>query len=420
MTRMFCALLSVSALVVCAAPQIKSGSVSVSQDPVTRVATLTYELENGPAVVTVDVLTNDVICTGVGCFGRSADTAYHYPPNHTVNRVVDTGSHTVYWRPSESGLDAVFAAGKLKVSVRAWPLDAPPPWLVVDLQSPSNCWYYADKASLPGGISDVRYKTSQLLMRKIPAAGCKWLMGSPETEGAGSPGAHGVDETLHYVMLTNDFYLGVYELTVGQHSNAYVHAGMNYYKAVPGATSPLQPVDNISYALIRGSTCDWPDTGRDSVDKKTFLGFFRPFTGLMFDLPTDAEWEYACRAGTATPFNDGTAAPTEVGQVNHGSASDTCDVGGKTPNAWDLYDMHGNAGELCMDYYTSAAVGSDDQTAPTGPRKSDDSTLVNRVLRGGNVTQLANYCRSAKRGGLKGNTCQIRSGFRLWCPAVAR
>lgn len=402
-------------------PSIVADSVSLEQDPVTRIARLSYALADGPAVVTVDIYTNGVN-VGSELLAGGVDAGYGIAAtDRRINCVVSSnGVHEIYLRPAVAG-GALLAAGEVTVRVQAWSLDNPPDWMVVDLLSRSNVCYYADRDSLPEGPNALRYRTTELLLRKIPARNCKWVMGSPDDEGGlDGIGSHGSDENRHYVTLTNDFYLGVYEFTVAQHSNSYVQAGMNYYKAVPGTAESLCPVDNISYALIRGTTCDWPDTRRDQVDNKTFLGFFRKFTGVQFDLPTEAEWEYACRAGTGTAFNDGTDSPTAVAQFNQGATAVTCEVGGKQPNGWGLYDMHGNAGELCMDYYTNAGVSWDDQIAPEGPKKSQDASLTDRVLRGGNVTQQANYCRSAKRLGLRSNTCQMRSGFRLWCPAEAR
>ena len=108
-------------------------------------------------------------------------------------------------------------------------------------------------------------------------------------------------------------------------------------------------------------------------------------------LPTEAEWEFACRAGTTTPFNTGNNLTTA--QANYGDASSghTQPVGSYAPNAWGLYDMHGNVWEWCNDWYDSS-IGTGAVINPTGP-----STGSDRVRRGGSWSQPADWCRSATR-----------------------
>ena len=159
--------------------------------------------------------------------------------------------------------------------------------------------------------------------------------------------------------------------------------------------------------MIRGSETQagagWPVYGH-AVDSTSFMGRLQAKTGLMFDLPTEAQWEYACRAGTTTALNSGKnltstssdAAMDEVGRYYYnqsdgkgGYASNHTKVGSYLPNAWGLYDMHGNVWEWCLDWekknYDNVAV-EDPQGASTG---------TYRVWRGGCWRTGAGECRSA-------------------------
>jgi formylglycine-generating enzyme required for sulfatase activity len=138
-------------------------------------------------------------------------------------------------------------------------------------------------------------------------------------------------------------------------------------------------------------------------------------TGRAVRLPTEAEWEYACRAGSTTAYafgDDAAQLEKYAWAMKHAwftknSGSTTHDVGGKQPNAWRLYDMHGNVWEWCSDWYKEY-YPSTKQSDPTGP-----SSGKHRVLRGGSFNLFADFCRSAIRNG---GTPGVRNnwvGFRV-------
>jgi len=169
-----------------------------------------------------------------------------------------------------------------------------------------------------------------------------------------------------------------------------------------------RPVERTSYNSIRGATnsvpaINWPGTG-SLVLSTSFMGILRAKTGFLdFDLPTDAQWEYACRAGTATVFNDGDASANTSGanattntwlnalgrykfnggytddgirpDTDSGPENGTAIVGSYLPNAWGLYDMHGNVMELCLDWHERSYEGGED---PIGLESGS-----HRVRRGG-------------------------------------
>ena len=166
------------------------------------------------------------------------------------------------------------------------------------------------------------------------------------------------------------------------------------------------------------------------MDAESFLGILRAKTGLPFDLPTEAQWEYACRAGTETALNSGKNLTDKyecpnmaaVGRYwynggEEGLVDTSCDtsagtaaVGSYLPNAWGLYDMHGNVWELCLDWDGSYDPG--DAVDPVGPASGSY-----RVLRGGGWGRYAQYCRSAGRNCNNPSNRGNNVGLRLCCSA---
>ena len=231
-------------------------------------------------------------------------------------------------------------------------------------------------------------------------AGSFW-MGSPaeELERYG-------DETLHRVMLTKDFWLGRYEVTQGQWmvvmgSNPSVFQNGDRY-----------PVEQVSWEEAM-------DFCRKVTEMERSAG--RLPAGYEYMLPTEAHWEYACRAGTTTPYSFGSALNGDKancdGNYPYGGIGKgrylqrTSEVGSYAPNAWGLYDMHGNVWEWCRDWFGDYPSGS--ATDPTGP-----SSGSGRVLRGGSWSFSAGCCRSAYRDCSDPADRYYNIGFRVALAAV--
>jgi formylglycine-generating enzyme required for sulfatase activity len=204
--------------------------------------------------------------------------------------------------------------------------------------------------------------------------------------GSNQHGCNFWEQPVHQVTLTSAFYLGRYEVTqsqwmatIGSNPSRFVPA--NGY---PGSGS--RPVERVSWDTIQG---------------------YLSATG--FRLPTEAEWEYACRAGTQTPFYNGSQNDSTLGSLAWYSASggdQTRPVGGKLSNAFGFHDMLGNVWEFVSDGYGEYSPVH--QTDPTGPR---EQTV--RVLRGGCWDCLPDGLRSSDRAGGAVNWISDTVGFRV-------
>ena len=168
--------------------------------------------------------------------------------------------------------------------------------------------------------------------------------------------------------------------------------------------NPQNPVECVSYDDIRGSSSGarWPASS--AVDASSFLGRLRAKTGLDFDLPTEAQWEYACRAGTVTTYYWGDAMDDVYAWYHDNSGSMTHPVGTKKPNAWGLYDMSGNVWEWCRDWAGTLAYGTDPVGSASGSY---------RVMCGGSRYDYADYCTSSDRNIVRPSVRDDVIGFRL-------
>ena len=297
-------------------------------------------------------------------------------------------------------------------------------YLVIDLSGGSEAerypYRYTDEAP---NLSDDTCRTTELWLRRIPAG--TFLMGSPEDE-LGRPNSDDwANEIQHRVTLTQDYYLGVFECTACQWS-----------LVMGGDNRDTVPATSISYYSLRGqddnATVGWPQYGY-AVQSESFMGVLRRKTGLCFDLPTEAQWEYACRAGTTTALNSGknltniNECPnmSEVGRYGYngsGRSGGVAEVGSYLPNSWNLYDMHGNAMEWCLDWGASYE-NADEAVDPTGPQESDTGERSCRSGWWGDYwNRRAKYCRSASRARVTptanfsdGCHCPELVGFRIAC-----
>jgi formylglycine-generating enzyme required for sulfatase activity len=247
----------------------------------------------------------------------------------------------------------------------------------------------------------------------IPAG--KFMMGSPPTEAERDP-----EEAQHEVTITRPFYLGVYEVTQDE------------YARLMGKNPSLFNSD-------RGGSLEHPV---EQVRQKEAIEFCKRLSdrpeekkaGRVYRLPTEAEWEYACRAGTKTAFSYGDALSSTQANFNgtypYGGApkgpnlQKTAKVGSYAPNAWGLYDMHGNVAEWCTDWYDPGYYAKSPREDPRGPAAGVVSTGFGKesfvVVRGGCWLDEGRGCRAAYRLRFQPVEAYRLVGFRVACDVAGK
>jgi len=242
--------------------------------------------------------------------------------------------------------------------------------------------------------------TNSIGMKLVLIPAGEFMMGSPEGEEG-----RNADEQQHRVRITKPFYLGVHEVTLGQFMKFYHQANYKteaerdgkggFGHTDDGKEWKISP-EFVAWNTGFPQTMDHPAVNVSWNDAVAFCQWLSRKEGKTYRLPTEAEWEYACRAGTTTRYyvGDDTEALVRVGNVADATAkakfSDwktvssndgyvfTAPVGRFQPNAFGLYDLHGNVWEWCSDWYGSGYYEESPADDPTGPRSGEF-----RVMRGG-------------------------------------
>ena len=424
---MVCMTAGVAVAVASAAPVVSN--VSMTQYSGGRLVRIKYSLSED-AVVTLDVMTNatpnaatgwtsiggEAVCNAQGAVWRKVTSA----------DADGEGKYMITWRPDlswagEQGKGFKVPDGCAKAVVTAWSLNNTPNYMVVDITSTGGAGtekYYPAADFVPSGVTNSLYKTGSLLMRKIMAKDVTWMMGSVAEEGRIA-----TRETSHQVTLTNNYYIGIYPVTLTQ------------WRQVAGYTPSQHPTDLtmapvvfVSYTDIRQgkgteSTYASATGGVYPAEpyEDSFLGLLRTKTGLDFDLPSEAQWEFAARAGNGEGYwGNGSAmriaANKDVNlaklgryQYSEDGSNRGAIVGSYAPNAWGLYDVHGNVWEWCLDRY------ADNITGLNGAVKTGSSG--NCSQRGGAWSAVAGNCRPAYRASAIPTGRCSTDGFRLLCTA---
>jgi formylglycine-generating enzyme required for sulfatase activity len=285
------------------------------------------------------------------------------------------------------------------------------------------CLLAAGQSKLDQRGSD-RLLTNSIGMKLAPIPAGKFLMGSPRDEAERDE-----IELQHEVEITRPFYLGVYEVTQSE-----------YYRVMGKLASPADdPTAGRAYFE------EWhggdPDHPMENLRWTQAVAFCRKLTqrpaekraGRKYRLPSEAEWEYACRAGTSTPFHYGSSLSSRQANFNgndpFGGAAKgpflrkTTKVGSYKPNAWGLFDMHGNVAEWCSDFYDPHYYKKSPKRDPTGPAKGALSTDYGdfyRVVRGGSWLDEGRGCRCAYRFRAMPQLPYRLIGFRVVCEVLAK
>ena len=276
------------------------------------------------------------------------------------------GAHRVYWNMAADGLSEKATNGIVTVTYRdrtTWKA-----YCVIDLSGGSDATKYPVTYldDIPTGGRTDAHKTSKIVLRRIDKP-------------------------------SGTYYAGIFEVTEAQWANV-----------MGGTSASTKPKSPVSYNMIRGDagTYDWPNS--NAVAPTSFMGRLRQKTGLStLDLPSEAEWEYAARAGVTTKWLCGDSetdlayyAWYDYAWYGEYNGNETRPVGTRRANAWGLYDVHGNVWEWCLDMdYSEFNRGYD-----------------NRVLRGGSYRDVASVCAfSCRNIELDPSYGRSGYGFRLFC-----
>ncbi len=410
-----------------------SGSAAWAETYVTNVVCAQRYPWNGMVDIDYEVIAEDEDAdVWVYCTGYDGDLNVSMAPRalsgEGVGEPVKPGKHRMTWNVTEDYPG--FASTSFTVQMCA--LIGGAPYMVVDLSGGVDAIEYPVTylSGVPAGGWNDEYKTTKMVFRLIPPG--RFKMGSP-TDELGREANSSYKETLHYVTLKKPFYIGVFEVTQKQWFNVMGTRRPDISDTTDGKRykGDAYPAHEVSYNEIRGTVngAGWPV--HNQVDANSFMGRLRSKANMMFDLPTEAQWEYACRAGTGTALNNGknlTATASQCANLDevawyHRQYNTPDAVGGqgRKANIWGLYDMHGNVVEWCLDWL-NLDLGSRAVIDPVGPTSGSWSY---RVLRGGGSSGYyssswgwSRFCRSAARfGSSPDGRCANYDyfGFRVVC-----
>ena len=421
---------AVAAQIVQGDPFPEVSGVSLTQPGGAKDVIITYTLANGPAIVTIDITTNNVSIGAGHCRTLSG----------AVGKVVENGAHTVKWNAAADWPGNT--NDQVRAVVTAWSTNCPPDYMVVNLTANKDVRWYTCEDALPGGVTNMAYRQSLLVLRKIRAAGIPWTMGiSMENGRYGEASGLTRPEVAHPVTLDHDYYMGIFEFTQGQWATLVADSRPAFFKN--NNHWIRRPIENISYIHLMESRSNAANANYTYPAKSlvpapySYLELFRYKTGVAFMLPSEAEWEYAARAanpegtwgdGSLIGSNNNTdgnldnlaryarhdgkvppdwADPTTTDAPDNGG---TGYVGSYKANDWGLYDMHGNVWEMCLDWRI------DDLTPNTTGDAAYVTTGTERVFRGGSWGNYARDCRASVRRSAVPSDRGWQKGFRVVVP----
>lgn len=236
-------------------------------------------------------------------------------------------------------------------------------------------------------------------LKLIPTG--EFSMGSPDTK---TRPIYVREKPQHRVRITRPFLLGVHPVTQEQYQKVMEENPSNF------KGNPLHPVEVVSWF----DAIEFCNRLSEQEGHKPYYKVDRETVTILdgdgYRLPTEAEWEYACRAGSPASycFGDNAEELHYYAWFAENSNGETHPVGQKQPNAWGLYDIHGNVWEWCQDWYTADYYGQSPVSDPLGPSEGS-----RRVFRGGGWVFSAVSCRSAFRDGYAPDSRTNSLGFRV-------
>ena len=421
MKRLVSLALALATAAAIAAPEVQIQSFTQAAD---RTVTLTYTLA-GRAIVT---LSAEVEVNGAW---QPLDDAMLWYVSGDVNREVAATAagevRKIEWKPDYTNVGASLGTANVRPILTSWPTDDPPDYMVVDLaeQSADRVRYYATTNAFPGGLfGNVAYRTTLMVLRKVPAKGVTWTMGSVSESGRNPDAGSGEDpEKTHEVAFDSNYWIAIFPTTQGQWAMVMGTARSATHTGEPRL---LRPMESVCYLDVRESTSQSENATYQYPNgpcPDSFLGVLRRRSGLDFDLPSDAEWEYACRAGHGeglwgngkTYENRNSRDDRVPGRYQYNqpsSSATTAPVGSYEPNSWGIYDMHGNVFEWCLDWYKVDITGLGGAVNVAGGVYHNGSIKM-RIRRGGNYGLPVTFLRSACRYRDPSTSRNQANGFRV-------
>ncbi len=271
----------------------------------------------------------------------------------------------------------------------------------------ATTWWRSVAVSAEAEVGTITNSIGMKLARIPPG---KFRMGSPLDEAE-----RNAEEVPHEVTITESFYIGVFEVTQAEYARVMDDESPAHFNGERGG-GPDHPVENVEWKMA-AAFCEKLSARPEERER-----------GRTYRLPTEAEWEYACRAGTVTAFHFGNSLSSREANFNgnypHGEAEKgpylrrTAKVGSYKPNAFGLYDMHGNVAEWCADWYDPDYYSRSPEKDPPGPASGvvpDDYDNFYLVVRGGCWLDDARACRSACRQRAMHQNRYRLIGFRVVC-----
>mgnify|MGYP002679314823 CR=1 FL=1 len=351
---------------------------------------------NGMVDIDYTITGSDTEDTAIAVKVTDIDTGKVYTPTNFLE-VPPTvaGRHRITWSAEADGLNLIASNVTVTVSILKYDAAAITNDLfyVIDLSGGPNAtrWPVSCLAAVPKNGWTDEYKTTKLVLRRIEK-------GSISGINSGILGA------VSSITIDKPYYIGVFEVTSAQFMLMTGGKGVMKTSAL---TKDARPQTWLSYNLLRGTSAGtlYPDSM--AVDATSVIGILRAKTGLTtLDLPTEAQWEYAGRAGTTSDYNNGGSMEADLATLGRykgnqndgrgGFSGGVTTVGSYTPNRWGLYDMHGNAYEWCLEWFNWGLY---------------------RVMRGGDYTIDASGCDIGGRRNSSPSCGYDGEGFRLCCSA---
>ena len=357
----------------------------------------------------------DVVVSWQGDGGQMSCNAQNFLNRSGCDLPTADGSHRVTWDSAANGVDFVSDAASVTAKLVYDPIEpGEADYVIVDVSagSKATCQYPVRlvRGDIPSStfLHDV-YRTDKIVLKRVNA-GSFWMGTGVSNDGNVATDRKNVNR--HYVTLTKDFFLGIFPVTQQQYINA---VGSNptsgNFRKAEQVDSPRWPVCGGVYHVLMRPEKDGGCLASNIINRTSFRG------GHLegFTLPTESQWEYACRAGTQTKYYWDSDAATDASKYMW--ASDNAEglfhvVGTKLPNNWGFYDMLGNALEFCRDLYGTYPTG-DEENPVVDPQGASSGTTY--PARGG--SRLHNYsssnCGYREYSGASGKGNNDYAGFRL-------